>query len=75
MALVQSQQFTGNGPRRMRFGPLLRLRVFPQGLKPRLICGAFLARLKPCPCYKTSCVGFFRSQFGPAAFRAYGWPG
>jgi len=33
----------------------------PQGLKPRLILQTLLARLKPCPCYKTPQSEFFRS--------------
>jgi hypothetical protein len=36
----------------------------PAGLKPVLYFVAFAARLKPCPCYKTSCkTSFFRSLF------------
>jgi hypothetical protein len=46
-----------------------------QGLKPSFIERSLLARLKPCPCYKATFIGFFRKVAGRTAAYPGGGPG
>ena len=43
-----------DGLRKNSFNGTVSPRSIQQGLKPTLISGVLLARLKPCPCYKAS---------------------